>query len=89
MKDGKQKDETRTYNTPWWSHATSATPMCSTTTNPRLVRPIEDSVDAVEQIGIATDLLLLLFSELRSLAGNSTDLARAMSNCESALCDRL
>jgi hypothetical protein len=63
--------------------------MRSTTTNPRLVEPTEDSVDAVEHIGMATDLLQQMFSELRSLAGNNTDLARAMSGRESALRDRL
>jgi hypothetical protein len=63
--------------------------MRSTTTNPRLVEPTEDSVDAVEYIGMATDLLQQMFSELRSLAGNNTDLARAMSGRETALRDRL
>jgi len=63
--------------------------MRTTTTNPQLVEHTEDPLDAVEHICIATNLLHQMFFELRSLAMNDADLARAMSSRESVMRDRL
>jgi hypothetical protein len=63
--------------------------MNSTTSNRGLVEYTEAPPDEVEYICIAAYLLQQMFSKLRTLAGNNTDLARAMSSRGSDARDRL
>jgi hypothetical protein len=65
------------------------TSMRSMKSNSCLVEQTEESPDAVQYICIAADLLRQIFAELRSLALNNRNLARAMSNRDSVLRHRL